>query len=167
MASVTTIIDADDAASPSAIVESPDADRLERRRRELLDRHWTMLAVSLLVIMLSMTLRLNPSGSVGASWLPVSSLPPLCGSRALFGVECPGCGLTRSFVALGHGNWRESLRLHRVGWLLAAAVVLQIPYRMYSLWELNRRVPDRAWPAWCGNFLIAAMIANWVVKMLF
>ena len=70
-------------------------------------------------------------------------------------------------VALGHGDWRESLRLHRVGWLLAAAVVLQIPFRMYSLWELKRHVPERAWPAWCGNFLIAAMIANWVVKMLF
>jgi hypothetical protein len=147
-------------------LDDAEAIQVERQRHQLHERHWTMLVISLLVIILSVTLRLNPSGTVGAAWLPISSLPPLCGSRALLGVECPGCGLTRSFVALGNGDWRESLRMHRVGWLLAAAVVLQIPYRAYSLWELRRRLPQRSWPNWFGRLLIAALLVNWFAKAL-
>jgi len=29
---------------------------------------------------------------------------PLCGFRALTGAECPSCGMTRSFLAIGHGQ---------------------------------------------------------------
>jgi hypothetical protein len=98
--------------------------------------------------------------------LPLEALPPMCGSRALFGVECPGCGLTRSFVALASGDLAESIRLHRVGWLLAAAVVLQIPYRIYALRELRTKAPQRTWPTWFGNGLIAILILNWLIKIL-
>jgi len=153
--------------SGEQILELDDAAaaQLERQRLQLRERHWTMLIISVLVIVLSVTLKLSPSGKVGASWLPIPSLPPMCGSRAIFGVECPGCGLTRSFVALGNGNWAESLRMHRVGWLLAAAVILQVPYRAYSLWELKRRIPQRTWPNWFGRLLIAALLINWLAKM--
>jgi hypothetical protein len=138
----------------------------ERRRAQLLDRHWTMLGVSVAVIALALALQLNPAGRVSASWLPLESLPPLCGSRAIFGINCPGCGLTRSFVALAAGDVVESVRLHRVGWLLAMAVVLQIPYRLWGLQEIRRGVlADRVWPAWCGHALIAALLLNWLFNL--
>ena len=134
----------------------------ERRRAQLLDRHGTMLGISAAVIVLSFALQLNPAGRVRASWLPLESLPPLCGSRAFLGINCPGCGLTRSFVALASGDLAESFRLHRVGWLMALAVVLQVPYRAWGLYELRcGSISDRAWPTWCGNALIAALILNW------
>jgi hypothetical protein len=94
------------------------------------------------------------------------ALPPLCASRAIFGLQCPGCGLTRSFVALAHGDVAESLRFNRVGWLLALAVVVQIPYRAYALAELRRRVVTRPWLAWFGYALIAALILNWFAKIV-
>ena len=99
------------------------------------------------------------------------SLPPLCVSRAWWGVECPGCGLTRSFVALSSGELVESLRLHRVGWLLYIAVVGKIPYRAYKLRQLGQAeaagsaVGEPAWPIWFGRLLIAALIGNWLLKI--
>lgn len=144
-----------------------DARAMDRRHAQLLDRHWTMLGISFAVIVLSFALQLNPAGRVRASWLPFDSLPPLCGSRAFFGINCPGCGLTRSFVALASGDFAESFRLHRVGWLMALAVALQVPYRTWGLYELRRGViSERAWPTWFGRVLIAALILNWLATLL-
>ena len=75
--------------------------------------------------------------------------------------------LTRSFVALAAGDASESFRLHRIGWLMALAVVLQVPYRAWGLYELRRGViADRAWPTWFGNVLIAALILNWLAGLM-
>jgi hypothetical protein len=38
-----------------------------------------------------------------------------CGFHAVTGLPCPGCGLTRSVLALLHGHVGESLRLHPMG----------------------------------------------------
>jgi hypothetical protein len=59
----------------------------------------------------------------------------------------------------------QSWQFHRVGWLLALAVVAQIPYRVYALWELRHGFVERAWPIWFGNFLIAALVVNWLAKI--
>src|SRR4051794_40300477 len=65
--------------------------------------HRTMLWISLAVIAASFFLRRTGSESVRLVWSHIE-LPPLCASRMFFGVECPGCGLTRSFVALANGD---------------------------------------------------------------
>jgi len=137
-----------------------------RRHAQLLDRHWTMLGTSVAVVILSFALQLNSIGRVRASWLPFESLPPMCGSRAWFGINCPGCGLTRSFVALASGDFAASFRYHRVGWLIAMAVVLQIPYRAWRIWELRRGIyAEQSWPTWFGWMLVAALVLNWLATM--
>jgi hypothetical protein len=42
-------------------------------------------------------------------------LPPLCTFKAATGHPCPGCGLTRSMLCLGHGSFSESVRFHPLG----------------------------------------------------
>jgi hypothetical protein len=141
--------------------------RQRRRRAELLDRHWTMLVLSVGVLIAAFLLRINDGGRVGASWLPFESLPPMCGSRALLGIECPGCGLTRSFVALASGDVAGSFRFHRLGWLMFLATASQIPYRIVRLRQLREgNLAVRQWPTWFGSFLIAALIVNWAIGML-
>ncbi|KAA1426770.1 DUF2752 domain-containing protein [Nocardioides antri] len=49
--------------------------------------------------------------------------PVLCPFRAVTGLPCPGCGLTRSWVYAAHGWWRESLAANAFGMLLLAAVL--------------------------------------------
>ena len=48
------------------------------------------------------------SGQIGA-------FPSVCLFYHLTGLPCPGCGLTRSFVSLGHGRFWESLHWHPLG----------------------------------------------------
>ena len=126
--------------------------------------HRFILGVAIVVVGMSFLLQNSTSGGVRPSWAPCVRLPPLCGSRVFFGVECPGCGLTRSFVALAHFDWQQSVKYNRVGWLVAVAVVLQIPFRTYMLWELRRRVVLRHWMQWIGWALIAIMIVSWIGK---
>jgi hypothetical protein len=69
-------------------------------------------------------------------------------------------------VDLAHGDWSAAWAHHRLGWLLALAVLLQIPYRTVAL-----RRPDRRWmgawfPSLFGYFLVAALVGNWVLLML-
>jgi hypothetical protein len=48
--------------------------------------------------------------------------PVLCPFRALTGLPCPGCGLTRSWVYAAHGWWEQSFASHAFGVLLLVAV---------------------------------------------
>ena len=44
---------------------------------------------------------------------PTLSTPvPLCAVKALTGVDCPGCGMTRAFLLIGHGRVAEARALH-------------------------------------------------------
>lgn len=45
-------------------------------------------------------------------------LPP-CSMRLLFGIRCPGCGMTTSWAHFMRGNWRESAAISLGGFLFA------------------------------------------------
>lgn len=142
------------AAAPPPVPASGGASRA---------RHWEMLWISIVVILLALVLRTDGQ-RVALPGLPRLPLPEVCGSRAWFGVSCPGCGLTRSFVFLAHGRWSEAWQMHRLGWLLALMTAVQIPYRLWCLKRgnlLTRRQGSIV--AWV---LIAALLANWVLEML-
>jgi uncharacterized protein DUF2752 len=140
---------------------APDGGRVVAQLR---DRHWTMLWLSLAIIAASFLLQLGTDSDVHLAGAPGIKLPALCGSRALFGVECPGCGLTRSFVALARGDLSTSFHYHRLGWFVALVVVCQIPYRIYCLRELRARVPSRSWPTWFGYLFLASLVISWLLK---
>ena len=58
----------------------------------------------------------------------IGTLPPLCLFYHLTGLPCPGCGLTRSFVFLGHGHFYDALHWHPLGpavYLLCALLWLR------------------------------------------
>jgi hypothetical protein len=122
-----------------------------------------MLVGAIAILAATFTLRLRDRETVAVRWLGID-LPPICASRWLLGVECPGCGLTRSFVALASGQLSQSLTFHRLGWLLAVAVAAQIPYRVFALWELRYREPQRAWPIWFAYLIVAVFVVDWLLK---
>lgn len=54
-----------------------------------------------------------------------NSIPFLnCPIRALMGIPCPSCGMTRSFLALAKGNLEESISYHLFGPLLFLTFII-------------------------------------------
>jgi hypothetical protein len=135
--------------------------------------HLVILALSSLLLAASFALSFEGSSSAVA--LPGGvELPTLCWSRGLFGVECPGCGLTRSFVAIAHGEFARAWRTNPAGFVWFAAVALQIPLRLYLLRRAARKQDAKdIEPAWLPTLtavswtmLIGATMLQWAVRML-
>ena len=63
------------------------------------------------------------------------ALPPLCTSKILFNRECPGCGLTRCFISMAHGDLARAWRFNPAGVYFFAVVVAQLPFRA---WQRSR-----------------------------
>ena len=105
---------------------------------------------------------LNDTGRVS---LQGFQLPSMCMSREVFGVECPGCGLTRSFVALAHGDWIESFGFHRLGPVLYLYLFTLILFHLYgALVARNRELPRILTRAhhWGGLIIVTFLFVNWI-----
>ena len=149
-------------SQPTLPTAVPQVDTLSRMR----DRILLGVAIAVPLLGLSMTV-LGGGKRVSLGFAPATPLPQTCASRWLFGIDCPGCGLTRSIIYLMHGQLAESLKIHRLGWLFLLLIVSQIPYRLWCLYGNGVRVPwndlaDRV--LWGG--LIGLLVLNWTWKLL-
>ncbi len=128
--------------------------------------------------------RLTPGGIAAfgllvAALLPrgwVEAGPSFCPFRMTTGLPCPGCGLTRSVVALAHGDLGGSLYFHPLGLLvvlalLAVAVVeLAVAARRLRTGQTNglpstAGLLDRAARGPLPWVVIAALMVVWVVRI--
>lgn len=65
-------------------------------------------------------------------------IPPLCAFRNVFGASCPGCGLTRAWVYISHGDPGAAWRMNKLGFLMYAVAAGQVPWRGWLLWRAFR-----------------------------
>jgi len=128
----------------------------------LRQQHQWMLAISVFVLVMSALLVIRPDQKVALWCLPNWPAPESCMSRTALGVPCPGCGLTRSFIALAHGEFARSWNYNRVGWLLALVTLAQIPYRLWSLRHPTGAPLGRVFPHVLAMTLIGMLILNWI-----
>lgn len=149
-------------AVPAVILDDDEGTRSDAL---FVRRHREMLALACGIIVLSFLLVVRNDEHAAFILLPNWPIPTTCPSQTIFHVDCPGCGLTRSFIFLAHGNWHEALLRNRMGWLVALAVIAQIPYRIVALLGRNRRPLGRHIPDVIGIMLIVALIGNWALKM--
>lgn len=135
-------------------------DDLGRFRRQ---HHRWMLAIAVAVVVLSFLLEAQRGERVALRGLSNHPLPHLCTARRFWEAGCPGCGLTRSFIALAAGDLERSLAMHRLGWLLALAVVFQVPYRIVALSRRGEAAIGSRVGRWFGVFVVLALIVDWVL----
>lgn len=128
--------------------------------------HVEMLVLAIIVLAAACLLEVRDDQKVALTWIPSMVMPPTCVSNETFGVPCPGCGLTRSFVELGHGQLENSLAHHRIGWILAVAVAFQIPYRIVVLKQRRNSLFHPEIAKWISRVLIALLLVNWLWELV-
>ncbi len=129
--------------TPTAAVEGPgaptDAERAAARqaarRRRGAQADLLLLVLCAAVIVASIVL----TPSTGQLSLSGVELPPLCLFKRITGFDCFGCGLSRSFTFMGHGRVADAFAMHKLGPLLWAVVLLQVPWRARLLWRYRRQ----------------------------
>jgi hypothetical protein len=126
---------------------------------------WQVLVLCTAALVAAALLEVVDGQFIAIRGFPQHPFPQTCFSRSWLSLDCPGCGLTRSFVLLAHGRFAESFAMHHVGIPLAVAFALQIPYRALRLWR-----PDRDWVAkpWRQAFswlLVGMILGNWLLKL--
>jgi len=162
MSSDLLILDDADANAADEEVNAATATPRGNRSRH----HRSMLWMSTAVVLLAFALKNSENDRVAFRWLSNHPLPHSCVSRTWFGLECPGCGLTRSFIHFAEGDVPASFQIHRVGWLLAVAVLLQFPYRILALSRQQALPLGPTVPQVFGWSLIVLLLVNWLDIML-
>jgi hypothetical protein len=138
-------------------------DDLQRRREIVHQAMWLMAA--LMVVLLALVLDVRHQQVVLPVW--GIALPESCWFKRLTGMDCPGCGLTRSVVCLVHGNFWDAWRFNPGGYLFLAVLAAQVPYRIAQIWRIRRgrspwRAADIASAIVCCGTLI--LFIQWVCK---
>ncbi len=91
----------------------------------------------------------------------VQSGPVLCLHRRLTGLMCPGCGLSRSFVFISHGDFAAAFRFHLFGPLVYLIFVLTL------LWVLVPRSlhpsPEHRLLTWLWRVGSIAVVSMWLL----
>lgn len=116
---------------PELIAEAPRADAWPSARA----LHGSIWLASLGVLAVAALLEVRQQTMVTIPLLDYT-LPELCYWRTMFGMDCPGCGLTRCFISAAHGQHAEAWHYNPMGLLLFGVLVLQVPYRPWQLWRL-------------------------------
>jgi hypothetical protein len=137
--------------------------RRERWRRAR--PHATLPLLALAVTAAALVLEAPDQEHVALAGL---RLPHTCVWRSTIGLPCAGCGLTRSFVALAHGEWSRAFAFHPLGPILFALIWAQVPYRALHMWQAYHGRP--LWRPrcllWIPLAFAVALLAIWLWRLV-
>jgi hypothetical protein len=118
--------------------------------------------------------RMLRAAGVAGIWI-VGLLPLLFGRAAcpladIFGIPCPGCGMTRAMLLLASGQVAASLRMHPLAVPCAFASTF---FMVATIWVTARAgTPEAAWHDKVGRAALlvfalvqVAMLALWGARM--
>ena len=125
------------------------------------------LAIAAGVLLAARTLSLDE----GRVTLPLVHwpLPTTCTLRRLTGLACPGCGLTRSLIALAHQDPAAAWQFNPVGCLLFILLVFHVPLALLQemlCW--SGRPPLRLMPLYrvLAVLLVTGLVGQWLVRLM-
>lgn len=129
----------------------------------------------LCVMLLAAMMSVGPGRSVSLPGL--GQIPETCTLHTQLGIDCPGCGLTRSFIHLAHGRAQAAWHLNPIGLFMFAYVAWQIPLALVSFWAavVPSKQPARS-SGWLSNWarynqwllvgLMLALLLRWGVRLV-
>jgi hypothetical protein len=105
----------------------------------------------------------------------LTSGPSFCPFKVLTGLPCPGCGLTRSSVALLHGDLSTAVYFHPLGPPIILAAVIVGLVDAWAWWRSHQPgSTTTASPSWLLERLgvspapwvaIGALVVVWLIRL--
>lgn len=93
------------------------------------------------------------------------ALPVICPSRLLFGVNCPGCGMTRSVLLTLGGDLRGALGVNPAGPFFVAALILLAVQLLFAARAPVGGTPVKRrllpWASIYGVVVASVMLIQW------
>lgn len=124
------------------------------------------LVISAGVILMSFLMRSEGPKSV---YLPGSAipLPESCASRRITGYDCPGCGLTRSFISISHGEFQRAWEFNATSFVLYPFCAIQIPWSLLQLYLLywRRRGIEIPNLYFLPIAIVVILVVHWVWRL--
>jgi hypothetical protein len=107
--------------------------------------------------------------AVSAVWSP-KDLPGfvLCPFRAVTGLPCPGCGMTRAFCSIGHGDFAGAFGFNVLAPFVFLAALLLWAHALATLLKLDpaRAALERLRPTPSATrAMLAVTLVWWVVRL--
>jgi hypothetical protein len=104
-----------------------------------------------------------------ATWVGDPMTPggplPVCPTKALLGIDCPGCGSARMLYSLMHGNVLAAARFNALG--LVALVLLVWAYAAWTYGRVTgRRVRGWQHQRWAAMVTLLLVTGWFVVRNL-
>ncbi|MCA9119594.1 MAG: DUF2752 domain-containing protein [Planctomycetaceae bacterium] len=148
------------------MAKSGDGERLYDRPDTTF--HWVLLGISSVVVLLAVLMQVRGDEQVILPGVDLP-LPGTCTFKQFVGADCPGCGLTRCFVSMGHGQIRRAWHFNPVGIFFFAVVASQIPFRSVQLWRLKSGANEICLGWWGYSMMLivlGALLIQWILRMI-
>ena len=88
-------------------------------------------------------------------------------SRRIWRMDCPGCGLTRSFISMSHGEFQRAFSFNMAGPLVYLFVLVQIPWHAWQLYRIVRlrRPIESLWLYVPLYAMSGAILSQWLWRL--
>lgn len=128
--------------------------------------HVIFLAMSVTIVLLSFVMKFDGGDMVSLPGFQ-SPMPETCSSKAYFGLSCPGCGLTRSFISISRGQFGKAWQLNPASFFVYVFVAIQIPWQCFQIWRLRQGKPiiESSWVYLPLMVCTFALAFQWVIKL--
>lgn len=84
----------------------------------------------------------------------LGQIPEICVFHRVTGIQCPGCGMTRAFLCLLHGDWRGAWDLNPFSLPLAALLLLLAVLPAEFLQRLSMRPLSKTFGWVCVGLIL-------------
>jgi len=90
-----------------------------------------------------------------------------CFYKSNFGLECPSCGLTRSFISIENFDFMEAIRYNRVGIFVYLLMIFLMIFNIMGLFKAKVTLKYGKFVAAYGFVVCILLIISWSIKMFF
>ena len=129
--------------------------------------HLAFFLAALFIIVMSFAMSVAGTKFV---YLPGALLPmpESCTSKMLLGIDCPGCGMTRAFISISHGQFVHAWNFNPASFVAYLFVAVQLPWQILQMWRIWQRRPpiDNLWIYFLPVVMVVAMISQWLVRIV-